>query len=55
MKISKKRIKQLRKELKQKDKEQIKRKPMRPVFYTSRSLGVGVEIDWGRTSRHIPA
>ena len=55
MKISKKRIRQLRRELKKNQKQQARTKIMLPVFYKTKSLGVGVEIDWGRTSRYMPA
>lgn len=51
MKISKKRIKELRKELKKSQEKSKNRKPMRPVFFKRNTL-CGGEIDWGKTCRY---
>ena len=54
MRISKKRIKQLKKELKEKQENSIIKKPMRPIFF-KRNILCGGEVDWDRTNPYMKA
>ena len=54
MRISKKRVRELTKELEEKQKKSKIKKPMRPIFFKRNALDGG-DVDWGKTSHYMRA